>query len=226
MFENIKKEPEDIFDKTDNPNLPPLSPTATFSAVPNQPTVSSVPAPFLQAEVATANRSVKKSPPWKAILIIIGGGIVIAVAAYFISRFLIAAPSSEIENLSNVSNTVQNNSNSGVKNNTTTNSVPSNVNSQTAKPVVPAENIPPAEDVSKDTDKDGLSDTREAELGTSPDKADTDADGLFDREEVEVYKTKPLSPDTDGDTYLDGAEVKSGYNPNGAGKLFDLPGSN
>jgi hypothetical protein len=76
-----------------------------------------------------------------------------------------------------------------------------------------------------DTDQDGLSDEKEKTLGTSMIKADTDDDSLFDREEVEVYKTNPLDPDTDKDGYHDGDEVKNGYNPNGSGKLFDLPPS-
>ncbi len=73
-----------------------------------------------------------------------------------------------------------------------------------------------------DTDKDGLSDEEETVLGTDINKTDTDGDGLFDREEVEVYDTDPLNPDTDGDGYQDGAEVKNGYNPNGAGKLYNI----
>ncbi len=85
------------------------------------------------------------------------------------------------------------------------------------------ETAPPAAETQLDTDKDGLLDAREMELGTSVTKSDTDGDTLFDREEVEVYKTNPLSPDTDGDSYLDGAEVKGGYNPNGPGKLLELP---
>ena len=52
---------------------------------------------------------------------------------------------------------------------------------------------------------------------------DTDKDGLGDREEVQVYGTDPLDSDTDGDTFLDGQEVSAGYNPNGEGKLFDIP---
>jgi hypothetical protein len=74
----------------------------------------------------------------------------------------------------------------------------------------------------KDTDQDGLTDREEVEIGTNANSTDTDGDGLFDREEAQVYKTDPLNPDTDGDTYSDGAEVKSGYNPNGEGKLFNL----
>jgi len=85
------------------------------------------------------------------------------------------------------------------------------------------EQIPPAVYEEVDTDKDGLTDAREAELGTSPTNADTDDDGLFDFEEVETYHTDPLNPDTDGDSYKDGEEVQNGYNPNGPGKLFELP---
>lgn len=70
-----------------------------------------------------------------------------------------------------------------------------------------------------DTDQDGLSDLEEMELGTNVSSVDSDNDGLFDMEEVKTYMTDPLNPDTDGDSYLDGQEVKSGYNPRGDGKL-------
>lgn len=72
-----------------------------------------------------------------------------------------------------------------------------------------------------DSDKDGLDDVREQELGTDPNKADSDNDGLTDGDEVLIWKTNPLKSDTDGDTYLDGDEVRNGYNPLGAGKLFN-----
>lgn len=74
-----------------------------------------------------------------------------------------------------------------------------------------------------DSDGDGLSDADEAGIGTSARKPDTDNDGLFDREEVETYRTNPLNPDSDSDGYLDGEEVSNGYDPNGSGKLFDVP---
>lgn len=73
-----------------------------------------------------------------------------------------------------------------------------------------------------DTDSDGLSDEEELVLGTDINLSDTDSDGLSDYEEVQIYKTNPLKADTDGDTYNDGQEVKTGYNPLGAGKLIDL----
>ena len=71
-----------------------------------------------------------------------------------------------------------------------------------------------------DSDKDGLDDVREKELGTDAYNADTDSDGLSDGDEVIIWKTNPLNPDTDGDSYKDGQEVRNGYNPLGAGKLI------
>lgn len=48
---------------------------------------------------------------------------------------------------------------------------------------------------------------------------DTDGDGLLDAVEKDVWKTDPLSKDTDGDTFVDYAEIINGYNPNGSGLL-------
>lgn len=70
-----------------------------------------------------------------------------------------------------------------------------------------------------DSDKDGLDDVREREIGTDPSNPDTDNDGLSDSDEVIVWKTDPSNPDSDGDSYLDGQEIANGYNPLGAGKL-------
>ncbi|MFA6307244.1 MAG: hypothetical protein WCS88_01365 [Patescibacteria group bacterium] len=47
---------------------------------------------------------------------------------------------------------------------------------------------------------------------------DTDQDGLSDMYES-FYGTDINNPDSDGDTYLDGQEVLSGYNPIGEGQL-------
>ncbi len=41
---------------------------------------------------------------------------------------------------------------------------------------------------------------------------DSDQDGISDEEE-KTYGTNPNNPDTDGDGYTDGAEIKSGYDP-------------
>lgn len=60
-----------------------------------------------------------------------------------------------------------------------------------------------------DTDGDGLTDEREAKLGTNPAVADTDGDGLTDFAEVETHGTSPTLSDTDGDGLSDGFEIKS-----------------
>lgn len=74
-----------------------------------------------------------------------------------------------------------------------------------------------------DTDGDGLLDAEEQAIGSSITLSDTDGDGLSDREEFRVFGTDPKNPDSDGDTYTDGVEVKNGYNPKGQGKLFNIP---
>jgi hypothetical protein len=74
-----------------------------------------------------------------------------------------------------------------------------------------------------DTDGDGYSDGDEVKNGYNPlgegllglEYMDTDDDGLTDWEELYIYKTNPYNPDTDGDGYSDGDEVKNGYNPLG-----------
>lgn len=50
---------------------------------------------------------------------------------------------------------------------------------------------------------------------------DSDSDGLTDYEEESFYKSNPSVADTDGDGFSDGAEVKNGFNPLGAGKMID-----
>lgn len=59
-----------------------------------------------------------------------------------------------------------------------------------------------------DSDGDGLTNEREAALGTDPLLPDTDGDRLLDREEVETHQTNPLVLDTDNDRLQDGDEVQ------------------
>ena len=73
-----------------------------------------------------------------------------------------------------------------------------------------------------DSDKDGLSDLMEKQLGTNSNNTDSDRDGLIDGDEVMVWKTDPLNADTDGDGFNDGVEIKNGYNPNGPGRLASV----
>ena len=60
-----------------------------------------------------------------------------------------------------------------------------------------------------DWDDDGLTNSKEREIGTDPYNPDTDGDGLKDGEEVLTYLTNPLNADTDMDGLKDGEEVFS-----------------
>lgn len=42
---------------------------------------------------------------------------------------------------------------------------------------------------------------------------DSDLDGLTDKAEIEIFHTDPHNPDTDGDGFLDGAEILNGTDP-------------
>ncbi len=42
---------------------------------------------------------------------------------------------------------------------------------------------------------------------------DSDKDGISDYDELNLYQTNPFSADSDGDGYIDGAEITLGYNP-------------
>ena len=71
-----------------------------------------------------------------------------------------------------------------------------------------------------DTDGDGYSDWQELNTGYSPlnpkriklEDSDYDGDGLSDRMELNFH-TDLTNPDTDGDGYSDGDEIKGGFNP-------------
>ena len=60
--------------------------------------------------------------------------------------------------------------------------------------------------LAQDTDGDGLSDAKEAKIGTDLMDQDTDDDGLGDGEEYASGKTNPLLADTDSDGIQDGTE--------------------
>lgn len=62
----------------------------------------------------------------------------------------------------------------------------------------------PSSHLDEDHDGDRLTSRRELELGTDPLVLDTDRDGLSDMREVQRGTTDPLDPDTDGDGALDG----------------------
>lgn len=219
MFENAAPKTEDIFADTDAGAVPQVAPptakppAAPMPAMPAQSVpVMSVPMPEMSSGGGF---------PWKPLVIVLAIIVVVGAAAG-ISWVVLSSKSAPTEMTETPTNEVPA---------TTTTPTPTTAEQPTTPEPTqtpPAEEqpvvTPPAVE-EKDTDKDGLSDTREAELGTSPTNSDTDADGLFDKEEVDFYHTNPLNPDTDGDGYKDGDEVKNGYNPSGPGKLLEVPQS-
>ncbi len=216
MFDDENKEPKDMFEETDKAAPQVTPPTAAPAPeVAASPAPASAPAPTTPAPAAAPQGSIndrmaelqiaKKGVPWKPIV------LVLAIVAVIVAAFLL---SMKILN----SRTPTTPDSPSVAEETTQAGIKTEFKSEET-----VEETTPAEDLTLDTDKDGLTDAREAELGTDPTNEDTDADGLFDREEVEVYKTNPLNPDTDGDTFTDGGEVEGGYNPNGEGMLLNLP---
>lgn len=167
------------------------------------PTVPSTGEPVENKEEASPEETIVETPRqgFKKILVTIGVIVifasVLAGGGYWAyNNFLKPKPLSPLLNLTNTAPT---------------------------QPSLPTQPAPVVEPQITDSDNDGLSDTKERELGTDPLNPDSDGDRLFDREEVEVYKTDPLNIDTDGDGYEDGAEVQSGYDPKGPGKLIKIP---
>lgn len=69
------------------------------------------------------------------------------------------------------------------------------------------------DDLFKDPDADGLTNSEEIRLGTSPTVADTDEDGINDYDEVKKYHTNPLKNDTDDDGISDLSELRLGLDP-------------
>lgn len=191
MFDDVRKEPEDMFDATDK--IAPQVTPPTDVAIPSAPTVEKRIAEVTEKRGGFA---------WKTILLVVGVLVVVG-AAFLLSMKILGSktpvtpepPVVEVDQVDEVEE----------------------VEEVVEEEVVEEESEP--EVSRKDTDKDGLTDEEEAEYGTSIRSEDTDADGLFDAEEIRTWETDPLNPDTDGDGYLDGEEVDAGYNPNGEGVL-------
>ncbi len=60
---------------------------------------------------------------------------------------------------------------------------------------------------------DGKASSSAATITIKVGTIDTDKDGLSDTDEINVYKTDPQNPDTDGDGFSDGIEVAQGFSP-------------
>ncbi len=201
-------EPEDIFAKTEVPPNLPMGLPIEASAKAGGPAPAPAPRPMMPPppSIVGAGSHGQRKGVLKVFLVFVVVAAIIGVAAILTYMLL----------LSKSAATPATNTTETDNSQTATNSQKTN----TAAIVAPT---PEATPKIVDSDGDGLSDAQEMEIGTDVDVADTDADGLSDREEIQVYDTNPLRSDTDGDSYLDGAEVSSGYDPNGEGKLFQVP---
>lgn len=209
MFDD-QKGPQDIFAETDKaaPQVP--SPTATVPMSAPEPIVVSAPAasatppaPTPSAPDIYARAHAGGGGGWKVVVMVVA--ILVVIGGAFLISWRILRSRTPVTPLA-----------------------PAIVESSSPAPEPAPEPEPepePTPALDLDTDLDGLPDLREAQLGTNPNLPDTDADGLFDREEVDVYGTDPLNPDTDGDGFTDGQEIKGGYDPNGPGKLLEVPGA-
>lgn len=177
--------------------LPPLNTMAPPAPATGLP---SAPAPMMYAEEAPRSHGLR------TVLVVLASLVVIAIAG-FLAYKLVVQPEQGTDTVSSIPDA----------------ETPKD-EEKPKEPEVPVVTTPVEEEpIVKDTDGDGLNDEEEGKYGTDPKLADSDRDGLGDREETQVYGTDPLDTDTDKDSYLDGQEVKSGFNPNGEGKLFELP---
>lgn len=201
MFDELPNQPEDIFAKTDETAPQVAPPTATPpTSAPATPVAAptSIQQPQPLPEIPSGRGGLR-------VVIIILAILVIVVVAFLISWRILTSRAPVVPKDGEV-----------LKQEVLPEPVEGSVEAVEEKEVKEAK-----EEI--DTDKDGLTDSQEAQLGTSAKSADTDGDLLFDREEIEVYGTDPLNADTDKDGYSDGDEVKAGYNPNGPGKLLEVP---
>lgn len=221
MFDN-KKEPQDIFEGVEPPaNLPvaggspapaPVAPTAAPRMTPPTAPRPAAPAPVRPTAPAdghiVSDRDLGTGGHlWKTILIVVIAFIAMGLAAFLAYRFMNPVDKTDDD-----------------KQGTTQGDSDENE-------VIPdgkGDGEDTADDgndveIVVDTDGDGLTNDEERAAGTNVSKPDTDSDLLGDREEVQVYGTDPLRADTDGDTFTDGQEVRSGYNPNGPGKILEIP---
>lgn len=226
---------DDIFAETDNSAARPAAGNNGSNGLTNN--IEAQPAglsaqPYADTESSSSGRSGAKL---KFILILLLSALILGAAAYLIySKFIrsagqeTTAPVVSPTVTSTTSNPVQPNaevvvpaSEQPAETQPTSTPLEGAASSTQASSTLeqPAATETPAVTAPIDSDGDSLTDTEEEALGTKINLIDSDFDGLSDYEEVKVYKTNPLNPDSDGDGYKDGDEVKSGYNPNGAGKL-------
>ncbi len=251
MFNNLSQDPnqktdksvDDIFAETD---------ANTHSAIPEEHNIKAQVA-GLSAKSNSNNAldddegNGHNKQKTKMIIILALSIIILAAAVYLVySKLMKSASENDLLINETVNQQIEKTNTSPVVDNDSLSPQPEDTNkaSSSVEVVVPFPGQPvvPVVPVEADTDGDGLTDDREANIGTNPLSADSDGDGLQDNEELMIYNTKPLnsdsdgdgltdyeeisvygsdplSIDSDGDGYSDGEEVQNGYNPVGDGAL-------
>ncbi len=202
MFDS-KQQPQDIFEGVEPPaNLPVAGIGSPASPAPNLPTPPPSNPQIIQDKDLGSGGHV-----WKTVVIVVIAFLAMGLAAYLAFRLMNPV---DKQTVADDDDTTQADTEAAVAD-------PDGKGPDDAQVSVPEV------EVVIDTDGDGLNNDQEQAAGTSVSKPDTDSDLLGDREEVQVYGTDPLRADTDGDSFADGQEVRSGYNPNGPGKILELP---
>ncbi|MFH1867099.1 MAG: hypothetical protein ABIJ81_03400 [Patescibacteria group bacterium] len=213
MFDEITKESakrgvEDIFSETE-PS--PTIPTGTANQPPMVPPTPTTPPPpvSLTGQSFSTKPEMGIMPPvsddgskkkWLIIGLVIIGLTAIALIGYWLLTRTVTDSSPTTNNIINTP-----------------------VNEPVVQPPPPPPPPPVVNPELEDNDGDRLNTSEELNFGTDPNNPDSDSDGLFDGEEVMIYKTNPLNSDTDADGFMDGEEVSNGYDPNGSGRLLELP---
>lgn len=220
MFDD-NQEPKDMFadvpDKAPQPVPPaPLAPAAPAAAAPMPQISHSAPAPVQYDMPKSGGAGLR------LVAIMLISLVCICGAGYVAYRFMVRdAITQQVSDVIGGTDTTTTTDDTATTTSTTTADGKGSDNSDTTSSG--DNNVDTGPVAVVDSDGDGLSNDEEREAGTSVAKPDTDSDGLGDREEVKVYDTNPKKADTDGDGYTDGEEVQNGYNPNGEGKLLELP---
>ena len=204
MFDN-QQPPEDILEKVDPSSA-------------STPSLPSLPGAMPEEMMVTADR------PSKLIFLGIAAAIFLIIFGVYFLFFRNKNTVSTVPASQSTVPTVTNQAPSPTPVNTAP--APANLNNAAPLPSEPTTPSTATPTSLADTDGDTLTDSQETQIGTNPLVADTDSDGLTDGQEINIYKTNPLVVDTDGDGFQDCAEVKNGYNPNGPGKLLNLPATN
>ena len=212
LLSNFGSEPEDILDNVDT-TAPQIKGPASAMTTPGTPVPPAV-SPAEKPETREPFIKQYKKVLIAVILVLVIGGVAIAAGWYGYQTFFPSATSQPAASQLNL------NQPSSVTNTNLTNQEPAdqNIGEQVGQPAIDTNQPPPP----LDTDRDGLTDEEEALYGTNLNAVDSDNDGLTERDEAKVFKTDPNNPDTDGDTYPDGTEVRSGFDPKGSGRLLQI----